>query len=82
MIGPAFLIGGDILKGPDRHNSPSAYREEDEATETERVFVLNLNGSHQDDAANGQGGYYIEKRFHGFSPVIKNADQTSLFLSN
>jgi len=41
------------------------------ATETERVFVLKLNGRHQDDAANGQRGYYIEKRFHGFSPVLK-----------
>lgn len=29
VIGPAFLIGGDILKGPDRHNSPGAYREEE-----------------------------------------------------
>lgn len=79
-IGPAFLIGGYFERaGPSPQSR--CLSGGGAAHETERVYVLNLNGREQNNAANGQGGYYIEKRFHGFSPVIKNADQTSLFLS-
>ncbi|MEP4894832.1 hypothetical protein [Parasphingorhabdus sp.] len=69
-------------KGPDRRASPVAFREEERQRGLKEFFVSNLNRRHQNNAADGQRSYDIEKRFHGFSPVNKNADQTSLFLSN
>jgi len=46
------------------------HREEEEAATGTVTGLSDLNRRKQNDAADGQGGDNIEKRFHGFFPLF------------
>ncbi|WP_159640727.1 hypothetical protein [Sphingorhabdus sp. 109] len=65
------------MKGPDRWTNPGAFLGGGCGSRDCNFFASDLNRREQHDAADGEGGDNIEKRFHGFSPYYKRLSNIS-----